>query len=489
MSEREKSGVGGDMLWSVLVAMLHEEWRLHRSLFGGQRFAAYPVLITSMVAVASVLLGMVGVAESTVVFGVFTLVFVFGLHTGSIGLIGRDAIRNLLGDVTLLVFSARTLPLDSKQLVGVFVLKDVLYYAGLFIAPISIGLLPILASRGVSFGLVWSLIGLWGALTMTFVLGLLMTMAGIGLSDFGTRGRVVLLGGTAVLVASWWFGIDVVSFSPVGLYVNPGVVTLLKSVAVLLTVGGVAMLSFNVSSSTRNRSSRTGVRGYDRLNARVRNPIASKSLLDVHRSSGGILKFVFSGVILFAVAAAMIVFVERITLVRPSTAVTFGILLGFTGFTSYNWVTQFDDLSEYVIYPTSVREVFAGKFQAFLLVGLPTTMTFYLIAVVWRETTLTAGVFGGVLAVGMTIYTGGLTMYVAGLSPNEFLFDTVAMASLWVGIAVPVVPLLVLGFVYVPLSITSHLIVGAWAVVLGFSGIGLERASLEKWESYHRNRG
>jgi len=132
----------------VFVEMLREEWRLHSRLFRGSHFSLFPVFICLLVGGAAKLLAVTGTEPKTVFAGLHALVFVFGLHTGSLGFVGRDALRNLLGDVTLLVFSARTLPLSQNTLLGLFVVKDSVYYAVLFLLPISLG--TVLAVHGVA---------------------------------------------------------------------------------------------------------------------------------------------------------------------------------------------------------------------------------------------------------------------------------------------------------------------------------------------------
>jgi len=471
---------------AALSAMIREEWRLHSSLFGGSRFAVFPVFVAVVVAASTLLLGTVGVTGPSVVFGVFALVFVFGLHTGTIGLVGRDAMGDLLGDVTLVLFTARTLPLSPRRLVGVFIVKDVLYYAGLFMVPISVGLAPAVAGAG-PLPTAGTVALVWLALTATFVVGLLTTIALLGLNDHGVSGRAAILAVVAVLLGLWWYGVDVWRYTPYGIYAHLDATSVVSSVVLLFGVGLVATLSFDVTRTGAGRSSRSVDPFYGRLLDRFGDPVATKTLLDVHRSSGSVLKVVFSGVILLAVTAALVVFVQRITLLRPSAAVSFGAVLGFSGFTSYNWVTQFDDVEEYVLLPLSVREVLAGKYRAFLFIGPPTAVVFYLVATLWWGASLPALVVGAVLVVGVTAYTGGLTMYLAGFSPNEFLFDTTKFGLFWIGIAVPVIPLLVVGFMLAPLSLAALGGVGLWGVVLGAAGVGLLSASRGKWDAYYRS--
>lgn len=105
---------------------------------GGRRFAAFPVFIALAGAGTVWLLRTSGTGPAQVAFGLHLLIFAFGLYTGSAGLVGRDALRDLLGDVTLIVFSARTLPVSERRLLGAFLVKDVGYYVGPFLLPLAV---------------------------------------------------------------------------------------------------------------------------------------------------------------------------------------------------------------------------------------------------------------------------------------------------------------------------------------------------------------
>src|SRR6056297_3121987 len=129
--------------------MLREEWRLHEELFGGRRFGAFPLVVLGLAAGGFELLHVTGTGFDAVLAGLHGLVFFFGLQVGTIGLVGRDALRNVLGDVTLLVFSARTLPVSWTRLLAVFLCKDLVYYAGFFLAPLALAAVPSALGAGV----------------------------------------------------------------------------------------------------------------------------------------------------------------------------------------------------------------------------------------------------------------------------------------------------------------------------------------------------
>ena len=130
----------------LFVEMLREEWRLHSELFGGSRFAGFPVFVALLTSGAVYLLTTTGTEIGAILAGVHGLALFFGLRTGSTGFVGQDAMRDVLGDATMLVFSARTLPVSQRRLLSVFLLKDAVYYAVLFLLPIAVGFTPAVAS-------------------------------------------------------------------------------------------------------------------------------------------------------------------------------------------------------------------------------------------------------------------------------------------------------------------------------------------------------
>ena len=463
----------------VFVGMLREEWRLHARLFGGARFGAFPLFVAAIAAGATWLLAYTGTEIPAIVAGLHALVFVFGLHTGTIGFVGRDAIRNLLGDVTLLVFTSRTLPASPRRLVAIFLAKDAVYYAGLFLLPLSVA---VAAVAGVGF--LPRLPLLWLTTTGTFVLGVLVTFALVGLGGRRATAAAVATGG--LLLGAWWFsGFDPTSLSPVGVYRAPGLVTALAG---FLPIPVLAAAGVAVYDPTDRRPSRTSEARFSDWRERLRDDdgLLTKSLLDVARSSGGIWKVVFSGGVLFAVTAFLVGVVEQLTGVSPSAGVSFGALLGLTAFTTYNWLTQFDSPDAYRQLPVPTAAVFRAKFRAFLILGVPTALAYYALAAAWLGGPVTELAAGALLAAGVLLFLFGLTVALAGFEPNEFLFDTVLFAAFAAAVSLGLVPVLIVGFVLAPLGPTLLAGVVGWGVVLAVVGLLLYRRSVPKWTARYR---
>ncbi|MEF8774640.1 MAG: hypothetical protein V5A37_07980, partial [Halobacteriales archaeon] len=420
---------------TLFRAMVREEWRMHADLFGPRRFAAFPLFVALLTAAGVQFLSVADVELATVVAGVHGLVFLFGLQTGTVGFVGRDAMRNLLGDVTLLVFTTRTLPVGRRRTLGIFLLKDLAYYAVLFMVPLAVAFVPAALDGGLAPVQVALL---WATLTATFAYGIAVTLVLVALSTRGVSGRAAILGLAASGGLAWSRGVDPLAATPYALFASPSA----TAAAGLLPIPALAALGVWLHDPEYERPNRSVEDRFARWHERLAGigddrGLVTRSLLDVHRSSGGVVKVAFSAGILFLVSAFLVELVAPIVGTDPSTGVTFGALLGLSAFTSFNWLTRFDDPGEYLHLPLGLSAVFAAKLRAFLVLSVPVGLAFLAVAAAWLGARPAELLVGAVLLVGLQVYLFGLVVYLAGFSPNEFLFDTVLFAGFGAAVAVP----------------------------------------------------
>jgi hypothetical protein len=495
---RQRRPGDGPPLGTVFRWMLREEWRLHAHMFGGRRFAGFPVFVAVLAGATAEFLTFAGTDFGAVIAGFHALVFAFGLHTGSIGFVGRDASRNVVPTGTLLVFSARTLPLSQRQLIAVFLLKDAVFYVFLFLLPLTLGFAPSVLSGSLS---VVDLPVLWVSIGATFLLGTATTFAAIALSTRGYSGWIGMLA-LAAAAGLLWVSADLVQFTPYALYADRTPLALLGTAVGLVVLVGGGLAAYDPTYERPARSTRNGFRRWhDRLP--FGDGLLTKTLLDVSRSSGGLFKLFFSGGILFVVSAYLISFAGDLTGVPPSTGVSFGAILGLTAFTTYNWLTSTDSPEDYLPYPVDVPDVFRAKFRAFLLMGPPVGLAYFGVAVVWQLTWGSGAirpletVAGLALLLGLELYLFGVTVYLTGFSPNEFLFDSLLFAVFFVAVAAVTAPILIVAFVGSALAGTpggaipaAYLVgVGGASVTLGAAGVVLYRRAVPKWTGIHRRGG
>jgi len=451
--------------------MLREEFRLHAELFGRGRFLAFPAFVAAIVAGGVWLLGRTGTETGLVVAGLHALVLFFGMQVGTLGLVGRDAMRDVLGEVTLLVFSARTLPVSRKRLLGVFVLKDIVYYVAFFLTPVVVGFAPAAVAGGLAPARVPLL---WVTVAATFALG---SASSLALAGVGTRSKLALVGLVAVLVAAIVLAPStMVGLTPYAVYAAPTLTTAAVAGAVLLGALVAGPLLFEPSSARAVR--RIEDDRYGRLQKTV-GSYAARTLLDVSRSSGSVWKVGFSLGVLFGVTALLLDQLAIATTLDPSGGIAFGTLLGLGTFTTYNWVTQTDDPREYLRYPDRLSALYAGKLLAFFALSTPFAVLYLAAAAVWYP--LTDLLVGLVVFPLLSLYVFGVTAYLTGLSANELLFDTALFALYGVCLAVVAVPLLVAALAHGTAPALATGVAVGLAAVAGGIGAVLARRCGSRW--------
>ncbi|WP_408957916.1 hypothetical protein [Natrinema sp. 74] len=478
-----RNGSGAGLSTPRLLAILfREEWRMHTELFGGWRFATFPVVIAVLTVGATVALLETGTDPGTVVGGLHVLALGFGLYSGTAGFAGSDMLENVFGELSLLLSSSTMLPLSRRRLLGVFLLKDALFYGVAFVLPMALSSAVL---EGLSASALPSVALFWLSLCLVFAAGMATTVALIAVRTQGVPPWAIGLAIGVAVIGGWVTG----SLGSVRAVFVPIDGSAIAAGGLAVGTVAVATVALAVYDPTYGRPSRTATDRFARLSGTLpleNDALVTKTLLDLARSSGGVWKPFVSSTILLALVAALVGVVDSITGIAPASGIFFGGVLGLSAFTTYNWLTQFDSLEAYLTYPVSVEDVFRAKRIAFVLVGAPAVAVPYLAAVLWFDATVVDAVVGAVLLAGYALYYYGLTVYIAGFDPNEFLFDAVRFATFTVGVAVALVPTLVAGFVVVPPSLELAAALGFGGVVMGIVGIVLSSRAGPRWDARYR---
>lgn len=122
----------------IIERMIKEEWRTQSKIYRGGKLALMPFTIFILTYIGALLMKGFSTAPVTDIgllisaFGFFT-----GLAAGSIGFSSNDAVKNVLGDANFIIFSSRTLPVRKLRLAADFLIKDLLFYLGLYLLPVA----------------------------------------------------------------------------------------------------------------------------------------------------------------------------------------------------------------------------------------------------------------------------------------------------------------------------------------------------------------
>ena len=181
--------------------MFKEEWRLHTTLIGGLGSGFFPLLIFIMTLILVTL-------SPTILFkmDLFTTIvisqamaFSYGIFVGSLGQIGQQSMSMMFGQLNLLVQLPQSNPVSIRSIVGIFFIKDALYYLVYTIIPILLGLVS--GAAMLNINLLKSLeLGI--ATAFSIIEG--MTF-GFFISSISTRGRFYF--GSVILFVSLFTGI------------------------------------------------------------------------------------------------------------------------------------------------------------------------------------------------------------------------------------------------------------------------------------------
>ncbi|MFP9192134.1 hypothetical protein [Natronosalvus vescus] len=475
-----RNRLAGHRDWILFSTLLREEWRLHVCLFGGRRFYVFPLAVALLVGLAATVLTHSGYSSGRLYGGLTVTVVAFGLYSGTAAFAGSDMLENVFGELSLVLGTSSTLPLSRRRLLGHFLVKDALFYGLTIVGPLSLAVVPI---EGLSVWTPLAVVMAWLSLFGFFLVGMAVTVLLIALGTRGLSARYVLAGGLMVAAGWWLLEPDVSVPSATALTEPIWVVPIVYAVAV--GIGAFAMKLYDPSYTTPPRTYRRRFRRLESLPGS--DPLVAKTLLDLSRSSGGLFKPIVSAAIILAVIAFLVGVVRELTGIEPAPGIFFGSVLGLSAFTTYNWLTQFDAVESYLPYPVSVEAVFRAKRIAFFLVGIPTMAGAYLVAIVWFQPAMLDAFVGFVLLIGLAIYYYGLTVYIAGFDPNEFLFDGVRFLTFTIGVTIVLLPTLIVGFASNPVTASSGAILAGAGVFVGACGRWLAIRAGNRWARLYRD--
>jgi hypothetical protein len=458
----------------LFTGMMKEEWRLHSTMFGSLSFALFPVLIFGIVFMSSFLLPLFRAVFpagdlALITTGVFLLL---GVMVGGFGLLGNEVMNRRFGQMSLLAYSARSLPLSERYIFTNFVLKDIVYYLFLWVLPFVLGFAVASPFIGVPSG--YPLL-LFASLTMTFLFGL---SAIFFLSTVYSRSKPALaIIFTAVLVIAGWaylsYGTGLADlFPPLQLLRNGTWFSLFLScilVAIPFVVSIALFTPEYTGTSKRFSNLLTPLTG--KLSFFPTPPLAAKDLIDLWRSGGGVGQVLFS----FLLPLGLIwFFMSVLRALVPDYAVllVFAVTTGIISATMYTWITSFDTFSSYACLPVSVSTLITSKICSFTV--LQVIPAVFMVVV----TIITGGIPylipAMVLWGAVSFYALSVSVYLTGLTPNVLVYDVKVLLAFMVLVGVPVMVVIALAFI--------NPYFGVAALLLGVPAFGLVRKGYKRWE-------
>ena len=490
-------------MFEIFVCMFKEEWRMHSTLFGNLNFALFPILIFGMAFMGAFLIPFTArlMDVSMLVVTTHSMYCIMGFMVGSFGIMGKEMMNRRFGQGSLLIHSARSLPVSERRLFFNFVLKDTLYYFMLWIMPFCLGFTVAAPFAGIN--ICYPLL-LFVTATLAFLLGMSTVFL---LSSVYSRSRTALYG-ILVLIGVAFAALYIVSGDIVRvmrLFLLPSEIFLNFSYPLLLTAAAVILILFIPAVFLFSPETHAGEKRrsaalyplYDRLSrlpyirgrvaasssaasekdyvyaaAQKELTIISKDFIDLHRSGIGIGQTVFS----FVLPVCLIWFVLSVLSDVLMPEQIYMVIAGVTGIiasTMYTWLTEFESFSAYLFLPVKVSSIIRAKIITFsVLHVLPVV---FLIVTAAIGGVLSSAIFGIVMALSVSYYALSIMVRYAGLKPSLMLYSAAFFLRYSLLLMPVVIFLLGLSFIAPEFSLA--------ALILIIPSYFLLKGSFVKWDA------
>ena len=121
--------------------MIKEEWRLHKSLVGDFGSALFPLMIFALTALCAFITPYImgNIEMSTILLMLHVSSVIYGVFVGGFGRIGEHVMTRRLGQVSMLLQLPQLYSISFKRVMGVFYVKDALYYLIYSFVPLVLG--------------------------------------------------------------------------------------------------------------------------------------------------------------------------------------------------------------------------------------------------------------------------------------------------------------------------------------------------------------
>ncbi len=459
----------------LFMRMMKEEWRMHSTIFGQVSFALFPVMIFGISFMGSFLLPHLRAAlpVGDLALAVHAMFLVLGAMVGGFGLMGNEMMNRRFGQVSLLAYSARSLPLSGRFIFANFVVKDTVYYFFLWVLPFGAGYLAAAPFTGASFP---SALLLLFTLALAFMAGLCTVFL---LSSLYVRSRVacgvlVIVGGLLLIASFLSTGPALVLlFPPYLIYSGFSWGILLSSCAILAVLFALSILLF-----CAEETGTTSVHGdlLTPLESRFawlpQSPLVAKDLIDLYRSGIGIGQALFS----FAIPLVVIWFFLSLAgsfLPSHGVIVFFAMITGVIASTMYTWVTEFDSFGPYACLPVSVSTLIQSKMTTCVLLQVLPAAFIVSVAVLSGNSEILIPALA--LCISFSFYASGVMAYLCGLSPSVLVYDVKVLSTY----------LVLDGVVFALFSAVAlaNPLFAISSVLLFFPGWWFVKAAMRRWDA------
>ena len=441
-----------DLDISILVSMIKEEWRLHKSVSGGLGSTFFPVLIFIMTALCALCAPLVlnNLPRLSIFLLLHVAALLYGFFVGGFGAIGENVMTRRLGQVNMLLQLPQTYPITFRRIMAIFFVKDTIFYIIYTFIPMIFGA-----------GIVGSLIGFpisgilrLGATTfLAFFLGMGLSFV---VSALAARSRRLGILASMVLVflivLVWPLGVlqPYQIITPLGYWVDRSLIWPLLSLALALVLSSFGVVLMKERFEPKQRRYKDSLlrtenwfRGFGDLKSLV-----AKEWLELTRS--GSLSPAIGSYLLSLVAVYFIgwLFEKGFGIPIGFNVVFFSTVVGFLGVFTYSSLTSIEHNEYLNVMPVGVDSLVKAKLGIYFLITSGVTFAYVvLIGVLRGEIVLI--IPGLLVAACNSIFVAAVIAYLTGLWTNTMFFSPKIILGFSI-IVIPLITVIELGVLLMP---------------------------------------
>jgi len=459
-------------MFALFRNMIKEEWRMHSSFFGSRGFALFPVVITAVSMLLSLSMAVFGriISQTEVLLGLHYLFLFMGSMIGGFGLMGREIMNRRFGQISLLAYCSRTLPVSERVIFSNFIVKDVIYYFFLYVLPFTAGF----AAGAVLTGWQYPFFMLLTTLFLSFCIGLsLVFLLSTIYANLGKKALFLflLIPGVFLAIFRSLSIFNLYALPPLTFYLEPAADMLAICLALILVPSIISIIFLKVDYPQSQKHYSNGfLKITGKLGSYGYSHFMAKDCLDLSRSEGGPGKIVFS---LLVPVALVWLFLPQLLKAVPGMdiLVVFAVVVGMMASTMYNWLTESDMFSSYSFLPLTVPDVMKSKLNSYSLLNV---VPFAVVLLAVLQAGRLQDIFHIILLfTAVSMYVVSVTVYLTGLNTSFTLYSAGTFATYLLAIGPVVLGLILLAQVNFHFVLASAVLVPVAVYVL--------RASFNKW--------
>jgi hypothetical protein len=474
--------------WYLFKSMVKEEWRLHQSLVGGFGSGLFPVMIFMLTAICAFITPYImgNIEITTILLMLHLASVIYGVFVGGFGRIGEHVMTRRLGQVNMLLQLPQLYPISFKKVMGVFYLKDSLYYLVYSYIPLVMGVAVVAPSAGVSYHGV-GVLGVTMFLAFMMGMGLSFALSALSLNSGKGTALLSLAVFSFILLA---YPLKIISIGyvlpPLGYWEtrNPMYLWVAVIQSVVLASAGVLLMKerFEAKQSRYNESflgveSKLGFMGDLRF-------MVAKEWLELVRS-GSLIPAVtgFSGHLL-AIYFVSWLFQAGFGIPIHFNVVFFSGFVGFMGVMTYSFLTNLEHNEYLNVQPVSVDMVVKAKLAIYLMLTSGVTVG-YVLLIGFLKGQLNMVPMGLLVAASTSLFVVAVTAYLTGLWTNTMFFGAGTIIK-FTAIVVPPLTLIEVASMIIQFrpQLATQIIYGASATLLIVAALLFSRLE-QRW----RGRG